>query len=265
MARAPGTPWGLLERLRYQSHSGRVIRRHRALHRLEFRRASLLHPLLLVGGSYLALWLGADYITAFWRWEFAFWLPRLDLPAALDTQTRVLFGPLAYSVPFPALSGSAPDIDTLRASVAACALIMLVAFLTMRGRMLPIGYLLWGACLVQFLTSALFWLAPAPFAYSLASHVANGLEYALVLVLFVPLLLSFSYYVFEYSLPKKIAGTLLIIAGIVLVTPFQYLVHVLLIEAGSLLLLPLLYVLFGLLFDIGVFIALYAWVVSWES
>ncbi|MBK8958909.1 MAG: hypothetical protein IPM80_10850 [Proteobacteria bacterium] len=119
---------------------------------------------------------------------------------------------------------------------------------------------------MQFLTSALFWLAPAPFAYSLASHVANGLEYALVLVLFVPLLLSFSYYVFEYSLPKKIAGTLLIIAGIVLVTPFQYLVHMCsLIEAGSLLLLPLLYVLFGLLFDIGVFIALYAWVVSWES
>ncbi|MCC6708937.1 MAG: hypothetical protein IT492_15385 [Gammaproteobacteria bacterium] len=265
MARASGTPWGLLERLRYQSHSGRVIRRHRALHRLEFRRASLLHPLLLLSGSYVALWLGADFITAFWRWEFAFWLPRLDLPAALDTHTRVVLGIWQYRVSFPALSGSVPDIDTLRGSVAVCALIMLVAFLTMRGRMLPIGYLLWGACLVQLMSSGLFWLAPSTFGYSLASHVANGLEYALVLVLFVPLLLSFSYYVFEYSLRKKIAGTLLIVGGLVLVAPYQYLVHVMLIESGSLLLLPLLYVLFGLLFDIGVFIALYAWVVSWES
>lgn len=265
MARGSGTPWGLLERLRYQNHAGRVIRRHRALHRLEFRRASVLHPLLLLTASYLALWWGADFITAFWRWEFAFWLPRLDLPTALDTQTRPLFGPLEYRLSFPALAGTAPDLDTLRVSVAVCALVMLAAFVTMRGRMLPIGYLLWGACLVQFMSSGLFWLAPDNFGYSLASHVANGLEYALVLVLFIPLLLSFSYYVFEYSLPKKLAGTLLIIAGIVLVAPYQYLAHVLLVEAGTLLLLPLLYVLFGLLFDIGVFIALYAWVVSWES
>ena len=86
MARAPGTPWGLLERLRYQSHSGRVIRRHRALHRLEFRRASLLHPLVLLIGSYLALWAGADLITVFWSWEFGFWLRHLELPATLETQ-----------------------------------------------------------------------------------------------------------------------------------------------------------------------------------
>jgi hypothetical protein len=71
--------------------------------------------------------------------------------------------------------------------------------------------------------------------------------------------------VFEYSLAKKMFGTVVIIAGIVLVAPYQYLLHVMLIEAGTLLVLPLLYVLFGLLFDIGVFIALYAWVVSWKS
>jgi len=265
MARAPGTPWGLLERLRYQNHSGRVIRRHRALHRLEFRRASLVHPLVLVAGSYFALWAGMDLITALWAWEFAFWLPHLDLPATLDTQTRVMFGPLVYRVSFPVIEAGLPGIGGLRASVAACALVMLLSFITMRGRMLPIGYLLWGACLVQFMSTALFWLAPQAFAYSLGSHVANGLEYALVLVLFVPLLLSFSYYVFEYSLPRKMLGTLLIIGGIVLVAPYQYLLHVLLIQSGTLLVLPLLYVLFGLLFDIGVFIALYAWVVSWEQ
>jgi hypothetical protein len=265
MARGSATPWGLLERLRYQSHSGRVIRRHRALHSLHFRRSSVIHPLLLLTGSYLALWLGSDLISAFWSWEFAFWLPRLDLPVAVQTETRGLFGPLSHRVPFPTLAASVPDLDTLRASVAVCALIMLVSFLTMRGRMLPIGYLLWGACLVQLMSCGLFYLAPQAFAYSIASHVANGLEFALVLVLFVPLLLSFSFYVFEYSLAKKMFGTVVIIAGIVLVAPYQYLLHVMLIEAGTLLVLPLLYVLFGLLFDIGVFIALYAWVVSWKS
>ena len=265
MARATGGRWRLLQRLRYQSHSGRVIRRHRALHRLEFRRASLLHPLILLVGSYGLLLVTADLITALWSWEFSFWLPHLDLPAALETQTRTLFGPLAYRVSFPQWIARMPSLDALRVSVVACALLMLLAFFTMRGRVLPLGYLLWGACLVQFMSAGLFWLAPQAFNHSLASHVANGLEYALVLVFFVPLLLSFSFYVFEYSLLKKAVGTALIMLGIVVVVPYQYLAHVVLIDAGSLLLMPLLYVLFGLLFDIAVFIALYAWVVSWES
>ena len=265
MARTERSAWRLIERLRYQSHSGRVIRRHRALHRLEFRRASLVHPLLLLAAAYAALWSGADLITAFWSWEFSFWLPRLGLPAALDLRTQTLFGGVAYRLSFPLFEGRLPDVDTLRLSVAMCALLMLLSLLTMRGRMLPLGYLLWGACLVQLMSTGAFWLSPTAFGHSVASHVANGLEYALVLVFFVPLLLSFSFYVFEYSLRKKMLGTFLIVAGIVLVVPYQYLAHAALIDVGTLLVLPLLYVLFGLLFDIAVFIALYAWVVSWDS
>lgn len=265
MARTTGTRWRLLERLRYQSHSGRVIRRHRALHRLEFVRASLLHPLLLLLGSYSLLLVTAHLITDLWAWELRFWLPRLNLPAALESQSRVLFGPLAYRLSFPELAARLPDRDALRLSVMICALLMLLSFMTMRGRMLPLGYLLWGACLVQLMSVGLFWLAPQAFTHSLASHIANGLEYALVLVFFVPLLLSFSFYVFEYSLLKKALGTALIMLGIVLVVPYQYLIHVMLIQGGGLLLMPLLYVLFGLLFDIAVFIALYAWVVSWDA
>jgi hypothetical protein len=265
VARKTGSRWRLLERLRYQSHSGRVIRRHRALHRLEFRRASLLHPLILLVGSYGLLLTTAELITDLWAWEFAFWLPRLEVPAALESQTRVLFGPLAYHLSFPRLTVHLPDIDALRLCVTVCAVLMLVAFITMRGRMLPLGYLLWGACLVQLMSVGLFWLAPQAFSHTLASHITNGLEYALVLVFFVPLLLSFSFYVFEYSMLKKAVGTILIMLGIVLVVPYQYLAHVMIINAGGLLLMPVLYVLFGLLFDIAVFIALYAWVVSWES
>ncbi len=265
MARTMGSRWRLLERLRYQSHSGRVIRRHRALHRLEFRRASLLHPLILLVGSYGLLLVTAGLITDLWAWEFGFWLTRLELPAGLETQTRALFGPLAYRLSIPRLVATLPDVDTLRLCVAVCALLMLLAFMTMRGRMLPLGYLLWGACLVQLMSVGVFWFAPEAFNHTLASHIANGLEYALVLVFFVPLLLSFSFYVFEYSLIKKAFGTLLIMLGIVLVVPYQYLAHVMIIHAGGLVLMPVLYVLFGLLFDIAVFIALYAWAVSWES
>jgi hypothetical protein len=260
-----GTRWRLLERLRYQSHSGRLIRRHRALHRLEFRRASLLHPLALLLGSYGVLLATADLITALWAWEFSFWLPHLDLPAALESQTRSLFGPFTYRVAYPRLIAQLPSLAALQVSAAACGVLMLLAFVTMRGRLLPLGYLLWGACLVQLMSAGVFWLTPQAFSHSLASHIANGLEYALVLVFCVPLLLSFSFYVFEYSLLKKAIGTALIMLGIVVVVPYQYLAHIALIDAGGLLLMPLLYVLFGLLFDIAVFIALYAWVVSWEA
>ena len=42
----------------------------------------------------------------------------------------------------------------------------------------------------------------------------TDLFYLAAAVLFVPLLLSFSYYVFEYSLLRKMAGTAVIVFGI---------------------------------------------------
>ena len=142
---------------------------------------------------------------------------------------------------------------------------MLVAFLTMRGRLLPVAYMVWGAALVHFVASVVLWLAPGVFAHDVASHVADGLAFVLALLACLPLLLSVSFYLFEYPFAYKLGGTLLVAGALVVIAPYQYLVHTLVLARWTLLPMPLLYVTFGLVFDIAVFIALYGWLMSREA
>ncbi|MEQ8230570.1 MAG: hypothetical protein RLW61_17840 [Gammaproteobacteria bacterium] len=262
--RRPSTSRGLLERLRFQSHSGRLIRRHRALRRLDFERASIVHPVTLVAGSYALLLVACAPITAGWATTLRFWLPRLGLPDDIGVRERDVLGHVVYEVPFPLLQGALPDRSLLVTVGGSCLALMLLSWLLLRGRALPLAYLVWAGCVLELASCAMLWLAPAEFPHTVASHVANGLEFALLLLLATPLLLTFSFYVFDHSITRKAFGTAVIGAGIVLVAPYQYLVHTMLVEQLSLVVMPPLYVLFGLLFDIAVFVALYAWVVSWE-
>ena len=264
MAGSPDPPRRLLQRLRYENHAGRVIRRHRALRRLEFRGAGLLPAALLVGGAYALLVVVLPHVTAAWGAVLEFWLTRLGLSAEFDFRVRGVFGQVLYAIPYPLLDGALPAAPTVVRAAAVCGLLMLLAFGALRGAALPFGYFVWAACVLQLLACVAFWFSPQAFTHSIASHVANGLEFVLVLVLLTPLLLAFSYYVFDHRASRKLLGTLVIIGGLVLVAPYQYLLHAALIEAGTLLVMPLLYALFGLLFDAAVFVALYAWVVSWE-
>lgn len=264
MAGFPDPPRPLLQRLRYQNHAGRVIRRHRALRRLEFQGVGVLYPVLLVGGAYALLVAALPLVTTGWAAVLEFWLSRLGLDAEFDVRLRGAFGHVLYAIPYPRLDGMLPTAPTVMRAAAVCALSMLLAFAGLRGAALPLGYFVWAACALQLFACAAFWFSPQAFTHSIASHVANGLEFVLVLVLLTPLLLAFSFYVFDHRAWRKLLGTAVIVGGLVLVAPFQYLVHAALIEAGTLLVMPLLYALFGLLFDAAVFVALYAWVVSWE-
>ncbi len=263
-ARRPSLPRRVLERLRFRSHSGRLIRRHRALRRLDFERASILHPAILVAVSYGVLLPGQSHLAAAWESSLRFWLPRLGLPVETASRSRELLGYTIYEVPFPLLDGSLPDRAALLGTAGACGGLMLLSYLLLRGRALPAAYLVWAACTIVLSSCVALWLAPERFPYTIASHVANGLEFALLLMLVMPLLLTFSYYVFDHSLARKALGTALLLGGIAVIAPYQYLAHAALIESFSLLVMPLLYVLFGLLLDIAVFVALYAWVISWE-
>ena len=262
--RSPTAGWRVLERLRFQSHSGRVIRRHRALQRIDFQRASIVHPVLLLVTAYAALVFGIDLIADFWAATFAFWLPHLALPTVLETRSGTLLNVLPYAVAAPAFAGRQPDFAIAWISLAACVMAMSVAVAVLRRAALPLGYLVWAASLIQLVATASFWLLPGAFTHTITSHVGSGLEFALVLLLFTPLLLAFSYYVFDYPLLHKLCGSAVILGGIILVTPYQYLMHVVLIDGASLIVMPVLYVLFGYLFSVAVFIALYAYAMSWE-
>ena len=257
-------PSGLLERLRYYSHSGFLIRRHRALRRLEFKTASVLHPLVLLLGAYVLLLLGADEITKFWFQSLRFWMDRLALPGGVGLRVKSLGGPLSYGVPVLDHIATMPSRALLLDVVLLTSTVMALSFLVLRRRFLPLAYFTWTVAVVQLITCAFLWNTPERYSHTVATHVASGFEAVLILLFMVPLLLSFSFYAFDHGLLKKAAGTGVVLVGLILVAPYQYLAHMVLIDHFTLVVMPPLFALFGLIFDIAVFVSLYAWIVSWE-
>lgn len=257
-------PRVILSSLRYRSHSGRLIRKHRALRTLDFERASFVHPLLLLVTFYAILIPSASLISQVWSALFAFWLNRLDIQTTLLSEPRSILGLVTIKIPYPDLTGAFPTPRILLSTVIGCIAAMAVAYLSFRRALLPLSYFIWGLCLVQLMAVVFFYVAPEKFPHSIATHIANCMESSAILIYLVPCLLSFSYYLFDHSLAKKIIGTALIIATMIVVVPFQYLAHTAIAYHFSLLFMPVLFTVFGLLYQVGTFVALYGWVVSWE-
>ncbi len=257
-------PRGILDRLRYRNQSGLLIRRHRALRRLDFRSASVFHPLLLLLLGYLLLIAGAAAISEFWAVTLRFWMPRLGLAGTVELQPTSLLGAIPFALPTPLIEARAPDDATLQSIAWTAGGAMVASFFGLRRDRLPLAYFVWAVAIIQLIACLFFVASPSPFPHALAKHVADGFGAVAALLLLAPLLLSFSYYAFDHGLLKKASGTAVILLGLILVVPYQYLAHVVLIQHFTLALMPPLYTVFGLLFDIAVFVSLYAWVVSWE-
>ena len=78
----------------------------------------------------------------------------------------------------------------------------------------------------------------------------------------VPVLLGFIYYIFDFSLSRRVGLTLIILVHLYILIPLQFMVHAYLMYHGSLLFMPLLFLVFGLPLDVLVFIAFYSWGMS---
>ncbi|MEM7469292.1 MAG: hypothetical protein AAF387_20740 [Pseudomonadota bacterium] len=255
--------WRLIEKLRYASHSGRVISRHRALRTLDFRPASILHPIILLSLCYLGLSFGLESVLSIWRQIFAFALPLVNPEATISLQKIFVFGLIQAEIPIPEIVSALPNEQRIIGTIFITIACMAFAFLFLRRRALPLGYFIWAVGLLQLLSCLFFFLAPSRFGHTPASHITDGLSYVLNLVFIAPIILAFTYFVFDFQLWRKSLGTAFILSALILVAPMQYLLHIAALEQGSLLIMPGLYIFFGLLFDIAVFIAVYSWCVSW--
>lgn len=153
-------PRGILDRLRYQGHSGLLIRRHRALRRLDFKSASVLHPLLLLLGTYAVLLASAGTIIEFWAVTLRFWMERLGVDGTVELRQATLLGALPLALPNPLVTGNPPDTENLR-TVAYCALgAMGISFIVLRRDRLPLAYFVWAVAIIQLIACAFFAAAP---------------------------------------------------------------------------------------------------------
>ncbi len=129
---------------------------------------------------------------------------------------------------------------------------------------LPWVYLLRFLVIVQGTALAYFAFEAAKFPHDLPSYVVGMLHFGTIFISLLPLILGFSYFLFDFKLSQKIGLTLAIMAYLVLFMPFQYMLHVWIIHE-SVLFMPALYFIFGPFLDVLIFVSLYSWGMSWRS
>jgi len=88
---------------------------------------------------------------------------------------------------------------------------------------------------------------------------------SLFLLAFIPLVMGLTYYLFDFSLGRKIFLTLIMIGHLLIMVPLQYLLHAWIMYHFSLLFMPLLFFIAGLPLNVMVFIALFGWGFSWQD
>lgn len=257
-------PSNLAYELRFRSHSGRLIGQHRALRRIDVTLSSWLYPILLPTFFCTLLWVVRDSVTSFWQVILAFWLERLELGSRFEVQEARVLGREAYRLSVPLLEAPLPGSKTLLAHALVIGSIMLVSYLTLRRRHLPLAYLAWALCLVHASALLFFALAPGAFPHTVASHLRYGLEFSLILAFLIPWLLAVACYPFDLSLTVKLNVTFAAVVIVLAFTPFQYALHAWLLHSLTLVMMPLLFVAFGPILNVVLFVAIYGWGMSQE-
>lgn len=254
----------LIVRWRYRGHTGRLIRRHRALRSLDVQTSSIAHPLSLTLGALAFVIFSRNMITRAWADIIAFWCKSTGIEAAVSMRPAVAGNVFRYSIPELRLASPLPRDDTLTVSFALAIAAMLVAYICLR-RLLPVAYLIWAIGMIHLSAIATFYLSPVAFPYTIGGHVSSSLEVALMLLIMVPLILMFAYYPLNFSLGRKITLTLFILGMVFLFTPHLYACHIVVMSFHSILYMPILFAVFGALPIMVMIIAIYGWGMSWEQ
>lgn len=238
------------------------LARHRSLDRLTLSRPTML-GIVLVPVMFNAIeWRLRGKLSSNWAGVLAFWLDKLGIDGT-TAEHNVSF--VWFNLPLPYLDVAAGPPDartwwtTLVVTLLACILARYI-----RGRFLPLRYLLLFAICIEATALTYFAVAGKGFPYTVSGYVDNGLKTSAVLLLVLPWGHALVYYIFDFSWTRKILLTALSIAFVVIAVPLQMALHVYLLSRGSLMMMPLLSFVFGPTLIILGCIALYGWAMSWE-
>ncbi|QEL63629.1 hypothetical protein OTERR_01530 [Oryzomicrobium terrae] len=252
-----------LDKIRSHGHGGRQIRLHRAIYQVSLHKGNLLIALLLPLVFNLALLFAIERIVPFWFAVLKFWFAATDLPGTLIAAPFDLVVATVW-LPRIDLYAGAPSQLQWWISALSCVVLWIGTRFIPPTRMLPLIYAVRAVVLIQISALVYFALVPASFPHGLGSYLFSGLSMGLILMFLAPWILGFTYYVFNFPLHQKVALTLLVLAYFALALPFQFALHTVLLWHLSLLFLPLFYLLFGSFLDVMMFIAFYAWGMSWD-
>jgi hypothetical protein len=254
----------LIEDLRYRGYGGGRIQIHRALLTSPWNGYKLITSAGLAAAFLVGWILVMKWVSALWGWIMAFGCETMGIPSYV-TIVHYYFGSLfSFSAPYLYLRSSLPDSAELLIGAVITFVVLIATFFLPR-RYVPFIYLIrivvfFHACALLFFT-----VVPLAFPYTASGYVHGVLIAGLVLIALIPIVLAFTFFIYDFSLLKKTLLTLLIMLHFTILIPLQYTAHVLVLYHASLLMLPLLFFVFGLPLDVMIFISFYSWGASWKN
>ena len=263
MSRVTGRPSRRIDQLRDKGFRGGRIAPHRAMIGLEISWTLLVDLVVLPAIFAVTMFVLLDPLMDGWRAFFEFVRAPLGLPGVVSTRI-VELGPLAVAVPFYTSEAGWPTARDMQTGWLFIGVLSLLG-VTLRGRLLPFGYLLRALAVIQLTAQVWFWLAPPPFSYTLPDYISGLLVCGVVILLLAPFLVAFTFHIFDFLLWQKVYMVSLLLGHLAIMLPLQAAVHAWIIHRGSLLAMPMLFLVFGVLLDVFVYVSLYGWGMSWRS
>ena len=111
----------LVVRWRYRGHTGRLIRRHRALRSLDVQSSSIAHPIVLTTATLIGLVLARNLITNAWGELLRFWGTNSGIDLAVTMRHVAVIGEFTYEIPSLRLFSRLPLSEELNLSFSLCA------------------------------------------------------------------------------------------------------------------------------------------------
>jgi hypothetical protein len=246
---------------RYRGWRGGIIPMHRAFTRVE------LSARVAVGNVLLALFwtivwcFSLQWIAQMWARVFAYWSHLFRWDAAVVMVPQEFSRYVHFSVPYVTVSAGPAGIAYWVMSVLSLLALATSPFLT--GRALPWAYLLRAVAIIQLTATAYFAVAAARFPHDLSGYTVSMLVFSMIFIGLVPLILAFTYYLFDFTWWRKLALMVIIMGYLSVFVPMQYMLHVYVLHV-SIIFMPVLYFAFGPFLDVLIFICLYSWGMSWQ-
>jgi YaiO family outer membrane protein len=204
------------------------------------------------------------WVSTFWKNVLSFWSEVFGMRSYVSLIHYRLGDMFTVSMPYMHTRSRLPDNTELSMAGFIVLTVFLITFFLPR-RYVPVKYLL--RLVAFFHTCAILFFAfvPLAFPYGVSGYVHALLIAGLALIGLVPIVLAFTYSIFDFSFLKKLGLTLLIMLYFTILIPMQFAAHALILYHTSLLMLPLLFFVFGLPLDVMIFIAFYSWGASWKN
>ncbi len=230
---------------------------------LEVSRWLLIDLIVLPLMFSLMVFVLLDPLLTGWRWIFDVLRVPLGLPGVVATRV-VEIGPVAVAIPFYTAESNWPAALDLRSGWILVAALAIPGAL-LRGRYTPLGYFLRALAVIQLTAQVWFSFAAPPFSYAMSQYVAGLLVCGVVILLLAPVLVSFTFFIFDFPLWQKLLLATMLLSHLAVFLPLQAVVHAWVLYRGTLLSMPILFLVFGVLLDVFVYVALYGWGMSWRS